>query len=817
MTNVTLRTAFFALVVAGLSMGVPARAAETPQPVESLYQQLQTVGLDKSRVYKIREAELDRGAVHFSLDDGTIGFTADVDGRITGALFQGYGEILLQPAKATERNSLAFFTGAAILEEKFTSAYFRFNDDVYAELNPSLRPPEEVENFVTRWGATAKNLAFEDGLRLLTIFVNPAPADAERADHFLHAYLQGERLGTFDVRWDSRAMEQISAGAHRTVQGEDFYDVWTSFNPETRDKKSSGTRPRSDDFQINDFKIAATIAPPTQLDARATLSLTARHGGKRMLWFELSRLLQVKRVEADGAATEFIHNPSIQGSQLARVGNDIVAVVLPKPLSEGQKFTLTFEYGGAVLSEAANGLLYVGEHGTWYPNIGLEKATFDLEFHYPQGWTLVATGRPLKQTGAGADQVALWSSGRPIPVAGFNLGRYSRQETRTANVAVFTYATENLERGFPQLGESAPSPHVFPGSKSPVPMDPALNLPSPARNSQAVGREAARALDFYQQRFGPFPYSQLSLTQFPGPVSQGWPGMVFLASYAFLTPSEREQFQPDAKVRLAMEQTTAHEVAHQWWGDLVTWSGYRDQWVMEALASYSALMLLESHNPAAFHELLQKYRDDLLAKNHKGEQLASGGPVTLGIRLSSSQFPSGYEAISYGRGTWLIHMLRCMMRDGERKSGAPQNSGDAAFLSALRRLRTEYESKPATTEDLLSVFESELPKPLWYEGRKSLDWFYDSWVNGTSIPELSIRDVKFAGHGGASMATGAIVQEHAPESLVTAVPIYAFVAGKNVFLARVFAEGKETHFHVAVPAGTIKLALDPEQTLLSRK
>ena len=82
---------------------------------------------------------------------------------------------------------------------------------------------------------------------------------------------------------------------------------------------------------------------------------------------------------------------------------------------------------------------------------------------------------------------------------------------------------------------------------------------------------------------------------------------------------------------------------------------------MEALANYSALMLLETRNPAAFRELLQKFRDDLLAKSSKGQQLTVAGPVTLGLRLSSSQFPNGYEAISYGRGTWLIHMLRCML------------------------------------------------------------------------------------------------------------------------------------------------------------
>jgi hypothetical protein len=60
------------------------------------------------------------------------------------------------------------------------------------------------------------------------------------------------------------------------------------------------------------------------------------------------------------------------------------------------------------------------------------------------------------------------------------------------------------------------------------------------------------------------------------------------------------------------------------------------------------------------------------------------------------------------------------------------------------------------------------------------------------------------------------VQEHAPNSLVTAVPLYASIAGKNVFLGHVFAEGKETAFRLSAPAGVRKVLLDPEQTLLAR-
>ena len=118
-----------------------AGATPASGPAESLYLKLRSVGLDKSRVYKIRSGALDRASIHLSFDDGTIAFTEDAGGRITGALFLGDGDILLSPPNPAERSSLALFTGAAILEEKFSMAYLRFNDDVLEALRPNLRPP----------------------------------------------------------------------------------------------------------------------------------------------------------------------------------------------------------------------------------------------------------------------------------------------------------------------------------------------------------------------------------------------------------------------------------------------------------------------------------------------------------------------------------------------------------------------------------------------------------------------------------------------------------------------------------------------------
>ena len=157
-----------------------------------------------------------------------------------------------------------------------------------------------------------------------------------------------------------------------------------------------GEEAKPEAVSVSQYKIRAHVAPPTRLDAEAFVQLEVRQGGQRAVLFELSRFLQISKVEADGRPLEFIHNQALEGTQLARRGNDLVAVIFPQPLRAGEQIDLHFVYGGEVLSEAGAGLLYVGARGTWYPNRGLEMAKFDLQFRYPAGWTLLATGKRVE-------------------------------------------------------------------------------------------------------------------------------------------------------------------------------------------------------------------------------------------------------------------------------------------------------------------------------------------------------------------------------------------------------------------------------------
>ena len=826
------------LVAAAAGAQAAAPSLQCPQTTSGLYARIRSVGLDPQRVYRVRDASIDRPNLHLDFDDGTLAFTEDVCGRITGAFFEGEGEIRLRPPNREERGSLALFTGMAILEEQFTSGYLRFNDDTAAVLQPFLTPAPEGAEFIEEWGDTGRSLAEFDALRLLIDFSHflPAPGGNEPNRKFpplLHAHLLGKKLGGFEVFWDAANAEPLWAAQPRMKDGTLFFDTWTSFAPNA--SGSAATARLANDVSITDFKIRASVQPPTRLQASTEMNVRIRGGGERTLLFELSRYLKVDGVEADGRAVDFIQNQAIEGTELRRKGNDMVAVVFPASLLPGQELKLRFTYAGEVLSEAGKGLLYVGERGTWYPNFGLSPARFEMEFHYPANWTLVATGKQVSGANgreaetneeAGAEKVSRWTSERPIPVAGFNLGKYVRAEAKAGDILVEAYGTKGVEKSFPKVQAEVIEPPVFPGVFTPRSMPPTVVTPpppSPARDAQAVADRAAKAIASFSQWFGPYPYGSLALTQMPGNLSQGWPGLVFLSSFAFLSPQEQTDLHLDPVARELDSQVLVHETAHQWWGDLVLWKSYRDQWISEGLANYASLLMLEQQNPAQFRQVLEKYRRDLLSKNKDGEWLRDAGPVTLGQRLESSHFPGGYEAISYERGTWLFHMLRSMFRDSTfRDSEAAFRSRkeranpDEPFFRALRKIRERYAGKSISTEELVQVFEEELPRPLWYEKRPKLDWFLEGWIEGTAIPKLQAREIRITEKNGVTTVTGMIVQKDVPDDLVTAVPVYAATAGNAlIFLGEVLADGAETGFRLIAPSNVRKIVLDPKQTILS--
>lgn len=827
----------------------------TPSQAGLLYRQLRDIKLDPTKVYHIREASIEREDVHITLDDGTIGFTQAVDGRITGAFFEGDGEILLIPPDRVEKRSLGLFIKSAILEERFSSAFLRFNDDLAAQLDQYIRgEADDPQTFVEKWNSTVNSLSEADALRLLTSFLNATPGPDGKlvnapGDRMLRARIAGNKLGVFDLFFDTDAREQISVGQLARDQfGRSFFNVWTAFPMRSKRVSAAARRtPRGrtnvspaalgstseeepeDRLRILDYKIKADVKPPTDLDADCVMNAEVAQGGQKVVLFELSRFLKVSHIDLNGKRVEFLQNEALEGTALDRRGNDLVAIIFPESLVTGQKLQLHFVYGGSVMSDAGGGLLYVGAKGIWYPNRGVSMANFDLEFTHPSEWTLVATGSRVSDNKNAGLETSHWVTERPMPLAGFNLGHYQRAETKLGDVPIEVYAAAGVEHSMQTAKQEVimapynPANRRAAGSQAiavPVPQ------PSPANHAELVAERVRKGLQSLSEQMGPYPYHSLVLSQMPGRMSQGWPGLIFLSSYVFLTPEEMERAHISGLEEILYNTLMPiHESAHQWWGDLVSWKGYRDQWLVEALANYCALVTMEKDHPKEVQEVLLSYRRQLLQPTREeGHIGADAGPVTLGVRLYSSFFPNGYDAISYGRGTWMFHMLRMMLRDAEAKDAKTDPraakkvaTGEEPFFRVLRKLRERYEGKYINNRIVQQVFEEEVPESLRFDGRKSLDWFFDEWINGTAIPKIEAEGVKFTKSPGKTVITGRLKQEDAPPELVTSVPIYSVSGNKSYsYIGRVFVDGPESAFRIMAPAGVTKIEVDPYLTILRR-
>ncbi|HLJ28583.1 MAG TPA: M1 family aminopeptidase [Candidatus Angelobacter sp.] len=770
--------------------------AQTSAPTGPLilYRQFLQPVFSAADVHHVRGVAIDREDLHIVLTDGVIGLMQAVDGHVTGAFFEGDGQILVIPPDRAERTSLALFTHSGVLDTQFQTAYLRFFDDKLVQaLKSGFRPqdnPGQNAQYAEKWQKLAESLAPMDSLQLLQAMTNSADSTSQ----LLHLRLASATEGIFDVFFNTNLQEQISVSQSTTANRADFFNVWTSFPMRSAREGGKSGPIQSLAIHPSDFRIRSKISPPTDLEGEAELTLVARRAGQRTLMLQLSRYLKVSEARIEGQPVQFIQNEAISGSDLSRRGNDMVAVVLSAPLEKDHPVKLLLKYAGPVMYDAGGELIYVGSRGTWYPSPGPSFANFDLTFEYPSGWTLAATGRRVTSSTQNGVQTSRFVSDKPIPHAGFNLGRFETAAATSGSVVIDVYAAKTVEKAFAEL-EAKARIH-----------------PDPTKEVQNIADQASTSVQYLSRELGPFPYSHLEISQLPALLSQSWPGLIYLSSVAFLTGTERNAMglrDPFAEL-LTSQLMLAHEIGHQWWGDAVEWESYRDEWMIEALANYCAAAMLERSDPAKMKIVLDHYRAELLKQTPNGI-VADAGPVTLGQRLTSSRFPEAYEIVLYGRGTWLVHMLRTMLRQ------ASGRDDDALFFTALKDLLSKSAGGKVSTRDLQHAFEQVLPPALFYEGQKSLDWFFDSWINGAAIPQFSLQDLRFVRTGAKLKVQGTIRQDFFAKDMVTAVPLYSVGEdGHSHFLAFVFADDPKTEFDLAVPAGTKDLLLDPENSVLRR-
>ncbi len=806
------RRCLFSLPLAGAQL-----AAATTTPAAAVAAALKDIAFDPAQCWRVRDLALAREDIKLYLSDGFVMLSKPLGDRPIAALFWaevegGDGEIIVLPPSAGERQSLVRFTGSPNLNEHFKSAALIFTDGTAAEIAAFLRDsaakpaPEMGALLADQFSPTLRNLTASFEARLVQDVAGKVRADFG----LFFAALGGTALGNFDAIHDPQATDQIVVAQLLHRENRSYYDVWTSF-PSRRVRKDPAREPPLREFQIEHVRIEARIGVDLRLSATTTLRIRVPETAglrqvRNSLAFEMSRRVRVPEASIDGVAAQVLQRENLRSSLLRGSDNEVFLLTLPDSLPPGGH-TVVFQQEGEVIVPAGNGVFFVNSRGTWYPHHGLQFATYELTFRCPKHLSLIATGDLIDERVEGDVRVTRRRSAVPIRIAGFNLGEYKRSSASRGGLHVDVYANKAIEAALtPRRDIPMPPPLPPPGRQPRMPnLPPPLTAsapPDPAAQIELLAAEVAEAFEFLAARFGPPPLKTLAVSPIPGTFGQGFPGLIYLSTLAYLQPRDRPQFANQGLHQVYFSDIlVAHEVAHQWWGNTITTAGYRDEWIMEALANYSALLFLERKKGVrALEDVLTKYRDHLLEKSANGQPIDAAGPIHLGARLESSQTPGAYRAIVYEKGTWIIHMLR-------------RRLGDAPFFAMLREVHSRFLRGRVTTADLRNLAAARQPKAA---PDRALEQFFATYVEGVGIPTLRLQSRQ------KRTAKGVVVSLELEQSAVgdefaVDVPVELdFGRGKSE-LRWIRTGGDRITIEWTFPVAPLRVTLDPRNSLLAVK
>jgi aminopeptidase N len=416
-------------------------------------------------------------------------------------------------------------------------------------------------------------------------------------------------------------------------------------------------------YDVTHYDLSFTVVPNTnQVDAIATITATSTNPlGQFNLDFTG---LDITTVSVDGKAATF-----------TRDGRELV-ITPAGVIANASSFTTTVAYHGSPEPRStkaipiAVGWIATGDGSfvinepegasTWYPvnDHPSDKATYTFHITVPDGVMAVANGRLVSQTPTG-DGHTTWTYDEKAPMASY-----------LTQVAIGDYQVDTSDGP-----NGVTIRNVFASSL--------------ARDAAIDFSRTPRMLQLFADDFGPYPFDV----------------------YGALVVNERTQFALETQTlsifdssyidgSVKGDEVVAHELAHQWFGDSVTPSTWKDIWLNEGFATYAEWLWQEHVGGASVVATAQRIHDRL------------SDPILPGDPGVDHMFDVGAV---YQRGALTLQALRLTV-------------GDDTFFTTLRTYASRFAGKNVTTNDFIAVADE--------VSGGDLHALFDAWLYREALPAL---------------------------------------------------------------------------------
>lgn len=521
--------------------------------------------------------------------------------------------------------------------------------------------------------------------------------------------------------------------------------------------KADPSARRDLEFHVRHYKVALEVdLDQKELRGLAVLTVEAIRGGIREVVLDAAEL-SISAVTTGGRRLRH------------RSEGEKLRVELPRPLRAGQRATVGIAYS----TRPRKGFFFVGpteaerdrhpagwsqgqadDTHWWIPCLESteSRATLEMIATVPRGYRAIGNGRLISRRPSARRKTVTYhwrqDTAHPAYLISLVVGKFVELKDRAGKVSLHGY----VERGREADG-------------------------------RALFRKTPRMIETFSRVFGyPYPYPKYAQSTVFDFTFGG------MENTSATTLTTRALQSPKEAIDQTYETLISHELAHQWWGDLVTCRDWSEGWLNEGFATYSEIVFWE----------VEHGRDE--ADFARLEQMCSyltedSGEYRRPIVETRFRYPSDiFDRHLYEKGACVAHMLRATL-------------GDSVWRRSVGRYLRRHAFGAVETADLRRACEE--------ESGRNLAWFFDQWLHRGGHPELKVnREWDTAAK--ALLLTVEQVQEEdavTPRAFRIPTVLEIVVGARRLRLPIDLKERRET-IQIPLPSKPRYVALDPEHDVL---
>jgi len=362
--------------------------------------------------------------------------------------------------------------------------------------------------------------------------------------------------------------------------------------------------------------------------------------------------------------------------------SDGITVLLPETFAKGDTFSIKIEYetyegrqnkGFYFYERCAYTMSEPIDARYWFPcfDVPWDKATADIIVTVPMGYEAASNGLLIKTSkNPTAGTVTYhWSERHPMA-------------TYLFCVTISDYAEFSDYYCTPDGDSIEINYYVF---------------PEDVQKAMIDFENVVDMVDFYSSRIYPYPFDKYGMA---------------VVEPAYFGGMEHQNMTTINRVWITGDKSReggiAHELAHMWFGDMITLIDWEHIWLNESFATYfDALYTEYKYGKLAFNEQMENYRIKVFKEEQKANYPIYAPPPNLLFGTNV-----------YQKGAWVLHMLRSIV-------------GDNTWWQIIRTYAENFAYKNASTDDFVKLCEQ--------VAKRQFDWFFHQWLYETGYPVYSYR------------------------------------------------------------------------------